>query len=697
MQGGFSLYLFLIDQKDSSTIDFQAMSERVAPETDLVQCLAPGTLTNIAERLKPEIIVIDFDLLDHDSVTYFRTLRDICPEAHILVLTNPDNYQNLHMVIEQGGIDEYVFKPFILNDFLARVHIVSRRKAIIPVPPAEKPEVESGLSFDSGRKFDDDEKEEKPDRYEAEMAEQTGEESEASYREEPEDLFEDNLSTLYEDKGEDLFDQPAAGGFDQEAAVSRETPEAETDTTGMLLAEDLDEIMKKTPAEQPEQGEFSSLDEDEAQDLFSAEPSQEPEKPAATDVDLFADIIAGNEADYSNWDFPTGSEKPEPELASKLDKLPEPFDSEFPDTDASHELNELDLELFAEPAVDQAPEVAASEKPAHAVPPPPDLSELKSIRSNLSGPEAPGSVQNETPFIPGKANHAGQPVSPPVSAPEPPEHTRPQEQEGFFASGDQEGTSFDQIFTDRADDHSRREEEPLSSVDEFESFFVGEEQGALNEFDLPEGEQLRPFFEEENDFISQNQKKQSTEKSSGSGKVIGTILNVFFALILVFIAVIAFFLIQDQLSDDPPTIAGYEIYVHMNDSMKPEFAAGSLILVRDIDAASIMLGDVVTFHSEVDPDEVRASRVVGVNREDGLSFVTRPDAAAVNDPAPVPEAKVIGKVTNTIPFIGHLIDYAQTREGVIMLVFIPGLLIIVYQLVKIIRYFSAREKSETAY
>lgn len=698
------MYLFLINQKDSSTIDFQAMSEKVAPETDLVQCLAPGTLVNLAEKLKPEIIVIDFDLFDHDSITYFRNLRGKCPEAHILVLTNPDNYQNLHIVIEQGGIDEYVFKPFILNDFLARVHIVTRRKAIIPAPPAEEPKVEPGLVFHSNIKTDADEKEEAAESYEVELAEQHGNESVASYAEEPEDLFKDSLSTLYEDKGEDLFDQPTAGDLDREVPESSEALETVTDTTGMLLDEDLDRIIKKPPAEQPgqpeqpeqpEQGEFSPLGEDEIESLFAAEPGQEHDKPAENDTDIFSDIIAGNETDHSNWDFPTGSEKPEPELAAKLDKLPEPFDSEFPETDDSHELTELDLQLFSVPAVDQASESSGYEKPASAVPPPPDLSELKSIRSGLYGTDTPGSAQEEVPFFPEKNNQAGQPAPPPLSAPGLSEHTMPLEQDDVFSSRNQEVASFDQIFTDRVDDRSRRKEEPLSSVDEFESFFVGEEQGVLNELDLPEGEQLRPFFEEENDFIPQTQKKQPAEKAPG--KVIGTILNVFFALILVFIAVIAFFLIQDQLSDDPPSIAGYKIYIHMNDSMKPEFSAGSLILVRDIDAASISLGDVITFPGDVDPDAVRASRVVGVNRENGLSFVTRPDATAVNDPAPVPETNVIGKVTNTIPFIGYLIDYAQTREGVIMLVFIPGLMIIIYQLVKIIRYFSTREKGEAVY
>lgn len=652
------MYLFLIDQKDSSTIDFQAMSEQVAAGTDLVQCISAETLLNVAEKLQPDIIAVDFDLLDHESPVFFRTLRERCPQGHILALTNPDNFQDLHLIIEQGGIDDYVFKPLKLKEFLARIHIVTSRKSFSKPEPVDREAEHKDLAAAENVSTEAEKATAEPKPAEEISADEKDLTKE--YADGAGNLFEENLLQDYDEKGEDLFGSPKTGGYAGDPDMAFNSGQEEVpESAGLLLDEDLERVINK---DHVKQNEGFSLPEEEFSGLFEEEPFQESEKPAAEGTDLFSDIIGG-EADHdSAWDFvdSPGEEKVKP--VTGLDKLPEPFDAEFPKTDDS-EMADFTSQPFSEPIPDEMPAPPDFADQSSGIPRPPDLEELKEIHSKPSG------------------------------------STSPQPTEELFENREEKKTSFDQVFSEKVEglphQPSARQDETVSTVDEFESFFADDEDRDFNRFDQQEKGELSaspeppPFFE-----------PREEEKKTGDqpkGKAINTVLNVLFSIMLIFIAIIAFFLIQAQLSDDPPGIAGYKVYIYMNDSMKPELAAGSLVLVQDIAAADIRPGDVITFPGESDPDAIKASRVVQVNAEEGLSFVTRADASSVNDPNPVPAGRVIGKVTRTVPYLGYLLDYAQTREGVIMLVFIPGLLIIVYQLVKIFRHISFKGRNEAAY
>ncbi len=652
------MYLFLIDQKDSSTIDFQAMSEQVAAKTDLVQCVSAETLLNVAEKLQPDIIAVDFDLLDHEALVFFRTLRKKCPQGHILALTNPDNFQDLHVIIEQGGIDDYVFKPLKLKEFLARIHIVTSRKSFSKAEPVDREAEHEDLAAAKDIPAETEKAAAEP-----KLAEDIhGDEKEFAeeYAEGANNLFEENLLQDYDEKGEDLFESPQTGGYAGDPDVAFNIgQETVPESAGLLLDEDLERVINKDPVIQNEGG---SVPEEEFSGFFEEEPFQESEKPSAEGKDLFSDIIGG-EADHdSEWDFVDSPEEEKVKPVTRLDKLPEPFDAEFPQAD-DHEMDDFTPQPFSEPIPDVMPVPPDVADQSSGIPRPPDLEELKKIHR-----KPPGS-----------------------SSPHPPEE--------LFEAREEKKTSFDQVFTDRVEGYPQQpaagQDETVSTVDEFESFFAEEEGQDFNSFgqqekgEHPPSSEPPPFLEPWED------EKKTDDKPKG--KAINTVLNVLFSLLLVFIALISFFLIQAQLSDDPPGIAGHKVYIYMNDSMKPELAAGSLVLVQDIAAADVKPGDVITFPGETDPDAIKASRVVQINAEEGLSFVTRADASSANDPNPVPAGSVIGKVTRTVPYLGYLLDYAQTREGVIMLVFIPGLLIIVYQLVKIFRHISFKGRNEAAY
>ena len=195
----------------------------------------------------------------------------------------------------------------------------------------------------------------------------------------------------------------------------------------------------------------------------------------------------------------------------------------------------------------------------------------------------------------------------------------------------------------------------------------------------------KPFKNPTNIQIKKPTKVKGAPKR-GVIRILSIFGNLIFILLLLMMATLSFFLIQSRISGGAPQIAGHEMYIVMSDSMNPEFYKGSLAFVRESPPQEIFSNDIITYHSPVNPDSLVTHRVVEVRTQNRYSYITRGDANPANDPNPVPSANVVGRVVYTVPYIGYLLDFVQTREGLILLIFVPGALINIYELVKIVRY-----------
>jgi two-component system KDP operon response regulator KdpE len=94
-------------------------------ETEVASC-ARDALESIARR-PPDVVLVDPDLPDLSGVEVIRRLRGQC-RAPVVVLsgsaTSTDKIEAL-----DAGADDYVAKPFDLNELLARIRAASRRVA----------------------------------------------------------------------------------------------------------------------------------------------------------------------------------------------------------------------------------------------------------------------------------------------------------------------------------------------------------------------------------------------------------------------------------------------------------------------------------------------------------------------------------------------------------------------------------------
>ncbi|MEW2220758.1 response regulator transcription factor [Streptomyces sp. NPDC006990] len=79
-----------------------------------------------AAEFEPDAVVLDWMLPDQDGLAVLRTLRAARPEVCVLFLTARDAVEDRVTGITAGG-DDYVTKPFSLEEVLARLRGLLRR------------------------------------------------------------------------------------------------------------------------------------------------------------------------------------------------------------------------------------------------------------------------------------------------------------------------------------------------------------------------------------------------------------------------------------------------------------------------------------------------------------------------------------------------------------------------------------------
>lgn len=127
----------------------------------------------------------------------------------------------------------------------------------------------------------------------------------------------------------------------------------------------------------------------------------------------------------------------------------------------------------------------------------------------------------------------------------------------------------------------------------------------------------------------------------------------------------------------PQVVGASQSYVVLSSSMSPSIHAGDVIIVETVDPSDVDNGTVITYRTPGDSSDSPGTdrvthRVVEVVEQDGeRHFRTKGDANEDPDSELVPADNVIGEVWFTIPLIGHVISFAGTPLGTVMLVIIP--------------------------
>jgi signal peptidase len=123
----------------------------------------------------------------------------------------------------------------------------------------------------------------------------------------------------------------------------------------------------------------------------------------------------------------------------------------------------------------------------------------------------------------------------------------------------------------------------------------------------------------EKDLFSGKKKRRGFLK-----KAFNLVESIAFACILLIMVALVYSMVQSRLTGGgPPRVFGYQMYIVLSGSMSPTFDAGSLIFLKPENPENIVEGDIITYRPPSGEGALTTHRVVQVNREDGLSFITR--------------------------------------------------------------------------
>ncbi len=550
------MYLLLAENNYISSREIKSLLDKNDIKCEVINSSSSAVLLDIAEKISPDIVIIDFDFFIDDSADIVSKLRHFSPDAYILVFVDPDHYGKLHQAIEMG-IDNYMVKPIQREDVMLRIKMGLQQKSAKMVYQ-QKDEV-VGVSED---KVIDDIKES------FEVESEPIEKPVASAQELGEPNF---VGDIYPSTEYDAKDYPKT-----------ETLE-EVETLDSINIE----MFEETRAAGREE---TDNDMQYYEELFGGEAGTVEIEPDDQPIEIFSDqdILS------------------EPEQLIEAKQQKEDSELKLKTSD-----NIDDKELFGLKKSDKVFDTSSFE----------ELFDFNAERDKKKGKTLP--EQKKVRTKPGKIEYVS------------------------FARKPSES------------------EKKVTSQDSLEDLL------------LVDNEPTEKYV---------HVKSEGGQADKKSSRILKTAGNMFSVALLIILISLSFFLVQSRISGGKPTVFGYQMYVVLSGSMKPAFDTGSVVFVKPTAPNEIAEGDIITFSSTSDENRLTTHRVVGINRENELNFITRGDANNVNDPNPVAADNLVGRVTGSVPLVGYLLSFVQTRQGLILLIFIPGLLIIILELRKLFKY-----------
>lgn len=177
-------------------------------------------------------------------------------------------------------------------------------------------------------------------------------------------------------------------------------------------------------------------------------------------------------------------------------------------------------------------------------------------------------------------------------------------------------------------------------------------------------------------------------------KVLHFLSTVLLYSLLIIVLIIAVFFgayVIDQMigmknHEDRSPLFG--VYVIISPSMVPNINVYDAVVTMRVPTEKIEMYDVITFLSkDIDTHGTPIThRVVGiVETEDGkIGYRTKGDNNNAEDNALIMEDEVIGKVLFRIPMIGYVRTFITSRIGWLLIVVLPCVGIIIYDIGKLI-------------
>lgn len=193
-------------------------------------------------------------------------------------------------------------------------------------------------------------------------------------------------------------------------------------------------------------------------------------------------------------------------------------------------------------------------------------------------------------------------------------------------------------------------------------------------------------------------RKATKKRIKKTLNIISTVLV--WTLVVATLGMMIFTLISVNTFDQANrSIFGYKFFIVRSDSMsKTDFDAGDIVFVKNVDPATLQVGDIIAFTSQNSNNfgdtVTHKIREITTNAYGDPAFVTYGTTTDTNDETPVTYPYVLGKYTGKIPNVGSFFQFLKTTPGYILCIFVPFLLLILYQGFQCIQLFRRYKKEQ---
>lgn len=121
---------------------------------------------------------------------------------------------------------------------------------------------------------------------------------------------------------------------------------------------------------------------------------------------------------------------------------------------------------------------------------------------------------------------------------------------------------------------------------------------------------------------------------------------------------------------------GWRVDALSSGSMAPQLKEGSLVITRPVGPETVRVGDIITFLPSLPGEDPITHRVIAIEHNSPLQFLTKGDANTGGDPASVPEQNLLGRVSLHIPYLGYAVEFLKTPWGFVVALVIPSLAVL---------------------
>lgn len=186
-------------------------------------------------------------------------------------------------------------------------------------------------------------------------------------------------------------------------------------------------------------------------------------------------------------------------------------------------------------------------------------------------------------------------------------------------------------------------------------------------------------------------------------KALDIIKTIFVWMIVAFAAFMMIFTVISvtTFNRSDRNLFGFRAYIVNSDSMsKTDFSAGDLIFVKETDPTLLKEGDIITYLSQntesFGETVTHKIRKLTTDAEGNPGFITYGTTTDTDDTTVVTYPYILGKYTTHIPKVGIFFNFLKTTTGYFVCIFVPFMLLIIYQGVKFFNLFRRYKKEQMA-